>query len=83
MGAVHQGAQQRVQADVGQPLEDLVRRRRVRLLGQQTSNNRNIPSNVTFGALSAANDARNGQFLHYLLATNQINASASGASGGG
>jgi len=26
---------------------------------------------------------RNGQFLHYLLATNQINASATGASGGG
>lgn len=55
----------------------------VRLLGQQTSNNRNIPSNVIFGALSAANDARNGQFLHYLLATNQINASESGPSGGG
>ncbi len=55
----------------------------VRLLGQQTSNNRNIPSNVTFGALSAANDARNGQFLHYLLATNQINASEAGPSGGG
>lgn len=55
----------------------------VRLLGQQTSNNRNIPSNVTFGALSAANDARNGQFLHYLLATNQINAAESGPSGGG
>ena len=55
----------------------------VRLVGQQTSNNRNIPSNVTFGALSAANDARNGQFLHYLLATNQINAAESGPSGGG
>ena len=55
----------------------------VRLIGEQTSNNRNVSSNVTFGALSAANDARNGQFLHYLLATNQINASATGASGGG
>lgn len=55
----------------------------VRLIGEQTSNNRNIPSNVSFTALSAANDARNGQFLHYLLATNQINASATGPSGGG
>ena len=55
----------------------------VRLVGEQTSNNRNVPSNVTFTALSAANDARNGQFLHYLLATNQINASATGPSGGG
>ena len=50
----------------------------LRLVGQQTSNNRNIASNVTVTALSAANDARNGQFLHYLLATNQINASATG-----
>ena len=55
----------------------------LRLVGQQTSNNRNIASNVTVTALSAANDARNGQFLHYLLATNQINASATGASGAG
>lgn len=55
----------------------------VRMIGQQTSNNRNIASNLTFTALSAANDARNGQFLHYLLATNQINASESGPSGGG
>ena len=55
----------------------------LRLIGQQTSNNRNIASNLTFTGLNAANDARNGQFLHYLLATNQINASATGASGGG
>ena len=55
----------------------------VRLIGEQTSNNRNVPSNVILTANSAANDARNGQFLHYLLATNQLNASATGASGGG
>lgn len=55
----------------------------VRLVGEQTSNNRNIPTNLSFTALNAANDARNGQFLHYLLATNQIERSATGASGGG
>ncbi len=55
----------------------------VRAIGQQTSNERNIASNLNVVTLSAANDARNGQSLHHLLATNQINASASGASGGG
>jgi len=55
----------------------------VRLMATQTSNNRNIPTNLVFTGLNAANDARNGQFLHYLLATNQISASATGASGGG
>lgn len=55
----------------------------VRLVGQQTSNNRNIASNLNVVTLSAANDARNGQSLHYLLATNQLTTSATGASGGG
>jgi len=55
----------------------------VRLMATQTSNNRNIPTNLVFTGLNAANDARNGQFLRYLVATNQINASATGASGGG
>jgi outer membrane receptor protein involved in Fe transport len=55
----------------------------VRLIGEQTSNNRNIASNLNVVTLSAANDARNGQSIHYLLATNQLTASATGASGGG
>lgn len=55
----------------------------VRLMGEQTSNNRNIPTNLAFTALSAASDSRNGQFLHYLLATNQIDRSLTGPSGGG
>src|SRR6185369_1487559 len=39
--------------------------------------------NQAFTALNAANDARNGQRLRYLLATNQLSASATGASGAG
>ena len=39
--------------------------------------------NQAFTAVSAANDARNGQRLRYLLATNQLQASATGASGAG
>ncbi len=39
--------------------------------------------NQVLTALSAANDARNGQRLRYLLATNQLQASATGASGAG
>ena len=39
---------------------------------------------MAFTALSTANDARNGQLLHYLIATNQLSAAANGgASGGG
>lgn len=55
----------------------------IRVIGTQTSNNRNIASNLTFTGLNAANDARNGQTLRYLLATGQINTSATGLSGGG
>ncbi len=55
----------------------------VRLIGTQTSNNRNIASNLSVVTLNAANDTRNGQTLRYLLATNQINASITGISGGG
>jgi len=55
----------------------------VRLVAEQSSNNRNWGSNLSVTALNAANDARNGQSLHYLLATGQINGSASGPSGGG
>ncbi|MBI5769935.1 MAG: TonB-dependent receptor plug domain-containing protein [Verrucomicrobia bacterium] len=40
-------------------------------------------SNQAFTAVSAANDARNGQRLRFLLATGQINAAATGASGAG
>jgi outer membrane receptor protein involved in Fe transport len=54
----------------------------VRLTGQQTSNLRNFSSNLTLTAASAANDARNGQFLHYLIATNQLNAAANGGASG-
>ncbi len=39
--------------------------------------------NQVFTGLSAANDARSGQRLRYLLATNQLPASATGASGAG
>jgi outer membrane receptor protein involved in Fe transport len=37
---------------------------------------------MTFTALSTSNDARNGQYLHYLLATNQMTAAANGAPSG-
>jgi len=37
---------------------------------------------MTFTALSTSNDARNGQYLHYLLATNQMNAAANGGASG-
>lgn len=38
---------------------------------------------TTYTARSAADDVRNSQFLSYLLATNQLERAASGASGGG
>jgi outer membrane receptor for ferric coprogen and ferric-rhodotorulic acid len=37
---------------------------------------------MTLSALSTANDARNGQQLHWLLATNQVQAAANGAPSG-
>ena len=55
----------------------------VRLSGEQTTYDRIVSSNLTVTAASTANDTRNGQFLHYLLATNQVNGSATGASGAG
>jgi outer membrane receptor protein involved in Fe transport len=55
-----------------------------RLNGERTEYDRMVgTSNQAFTAVSTANDGRNGQRLRYLLATNQINASATGASGAG
>ena len=54
-----------------------------RLTGKQTLYDRIANAGTTLTAGSAAVDGRNGQNLHYLLATNQINASATGASGAG
>lgn len=56
----------------------------LRLSGTRTEYDRiSGTSNQTFTAVSTANDARNGQRLRYLLASGQINASATGASGAG
>lgn len=56
----------------------------IRLMGEQTHyNKQNSAGGVNVTALSAANDARNGLNLRYLLFTNQLGASATGASGGG
>jgi outer membrane receptor protein involved in Fe transport len=61
------------------PFKDTV----VRVLGQQTDYDSTRSSNTTLNAQSAAFDARHGQYLHYLLATNQLERSASGPSGAG
>jgi len=55
----------------------------IRVTGERTEYDRIAGTSLTLTAQSAANDARNGQKLRYLLATNQINASATGASGAG
>ena len=55
----------------------------IRILGQQTDYDSTRSSNTTLNAQSAAFDARHGQYLHYLLATNQLERSASGPSGAG
>lgn len=55
----------------------------VRILAQQTKYDSTRSSNVTLNAQSAAIDSRHGQYLHYLLATNQLERSASGPSGAG
>jgi outer membrane receptor protein involved in Fe transport len=55
----------------------------LRLTGKQTRLDRFIQQGYTVNAGSAAADARHGQNLRYLLATNQIMASASGPSGAG
>ena len=56
----------------------------IRLTLQQTTYNRinNNNSRLTLSAASTANDARNGSFVAYLLATNQISAAAGGAPSG-
>ena len=56
----------------------------IRLNLEQTTYDRINSTNLTLAALSTSNDARNGDSLHYLLATNQIQAAANkGASGAG
>lgn len=59
-----------------------VRNTTVRVEYERTSWSRISNTDNTLTALSTANDARNGQSLHYLLATNQINAAANGAPSG-
>jgi len=54
-----------------------------RLTAKQTLFDRKANASATLTAGSTAVDARNSQNLHYLLATNQVNASASGADGAG
>lgn len=55
-----------------------------RIEGTQTDYDRDLSdTGVSYTALNSSNDARNGQSLRYLLATNQLQASAYGASGGG
>ncbi len=54
----------------------------VRLTAEQTIFKRIFNSKATLTALSTANDARNGQLLTYILATNQVNAAANGGASG-
>ncbi|MSU48422.1 MAG: hypothetical protein EXS37_04900 [Opitutus sp.] len=61
-----------------QPFKNTV----IRVNATETTYDRITPTNVTLTALSTANDARNGQFLRYLLASNQVGASAGGAPSG-
>ena len=55
----------------------------IRLSGEQSTYKNTPPTNLTFTAASLANDARHTQPLAYLLASNQIQSSASGSSGAG
>ncbi|MEY4941259.1 MAG: putative ferric siderophore receptor protein, partial [Verrucomicrobiota bacterium] len=55
----------------------------VRINGTETMYDRITPTNLTLTALNAANDARNGQFIRYLLASGQIERSVTGPSGAG
>jgi outer membrane receptor protein involved in Fe transport len=55
----------------------------VRLTGKETEINRYIQRAYTLNFGSATVDARHGQNLRYLLATNQLEASATGPSGAG
>ncbi|MEI6052087.1 MAG: TonB-dependent receptor plug domain-containing protein, partial [Opitutaceae bacterium] len=54
----------------------------VRFNVEQTDYKRVFNSKTTLTALSTANDARNGQMLTYILATNQVNAAANGGASG-
>lgn len=55
----------------------------LRFTGKQTDLERYVPRNLTLNAGSTTADARHGQNLRYLLASGQIEASATGASGAG
>jgi outer membrane receptor protein involved in Fe transport len=55
----------------------------IRLEGEQTTYNRLFPINLNLNAGSVAIDSRYGDRLTYLLATNQVNAPASGPNGAG
>lgn len=55
----------------------------LRLTGKQTELDRFTQQGLTLNATSTAVDARHGQNIRYLLATNQLAASASGPSGAG
>jgi outer membrane receptor protein involved in Fe transport len=55
----------------------------IRVALAETTYDRIVPTNLTLTAASTANDARNGQYVRYLLASNQINASSTGPSGAG
>ncbi len=55
----------------------------VRLTGKQTELDRYTQQPLTLNAGNATADARHGQRIAYLLATNQMEASATGASGAG
>ena len=55
----------------------------IRVNSEESTFTRMLPDNLALTAASTSNDARNGQFLNWLIATNQVNASATGASGAG
>jgi outer membrane receptor protein involved in Fe transport len=56
----------------------------LRFMGEQTNyDKQNSSTGVTVTGLSTANDARNGQYLHYLLYSGQLGAAANGAASGG
>jgi len=54
----------------------------IRMQYERTTWNRMSNDQLTLTAASTSNDARNGQYLHYLLATNQIVAAANGGASG-
>jgi len=55
----------------------------IRITGKQTYYYHLENVDLTLNAGSAAVDSRNGDYLNYLIATNQVNAAASGPSGAG